>query len=148
MNRFSPKLWLTVIALALLVGLLAPPVGASGRQLRVQLDEPFAVGGEYFMGGELTLRELREFNPVSTLTELRVDGRSLGVVLARSQADGPAATRDEVIFERSSRGHLVLASVAVKGEPVRKLYRLGQGEGAGQWHALSARRPTMVAALK
>jgi hypothetical protein len=149
MQTNSPKLWLLVFALAVLAGLLAPPVPAAGQQVSVRVNEPFEVGGQYFMSGELSLREVREYSPVATLTEVRVDGHSLGVVLARNQADQTnAATRNEVIFERSERGHLVLASVALRGEPVRLLYRLGNGDNAGQWVALSHRQPGLRASMQ
>ena len=56
------------------------------------------------------------------------------------------ATRDEVIFERAEDGRLVLASIALAGEPVRRLYRLEVGDSVGTWQAVSEPRPALIAA--
>jgi len=146
--KLRKDLWLLVLTLAVLAGLFAPPVPAAGPRLVVQVDEPFEVDGQLFKAGQLTLRQLREYSPVATLHEVRVDGRSLGFVLARDQADRGLATRDEVIFERSERGHLTLAAVALQGHPVRRLYRLGEGEHSGTWQAVSQPRPALLASAK
>ena len=146
--RLRKELWLSVLTLAVLAGLFAPPVPAAGQRLVVRVNEPFEVDGQLCKAGQLTLRELRDYNPVATLHEVRVDGRSLGFVLARDQANRDIATRDEVIFERSERGHLILAFVAVQGHPVRRLYRLGDGENSGTWQAVSRPRPALLASAK
>lgn len=146
--RLRKELWLLVLTLAVLAGLFAPPVPAAGQRLVVQIDEPFEVNGRLFESGQLTLRELREYSPVATLHEIRVDGRSLGFVLARDQATRGIATRDEVIFDRSERGHLVLASVALQGHPVRRLFRLGEGEDSGTWQAVSQPQSALLASAK
>jgi hypothetical protein len=146
--KLRKGLWLLVVALVVLVGFLAPSVPAAGQKLVVRVSEPFEVSGQLYPAGELSLRELQAYSPVATLNEIRVDGKSLGVVLARDQANPARATRDEVIFERSERGHLVLASVALKGHPVRKLYRLGQGDDSGTWQAVSQPQPAMLASAK
>jgi len=140
--------WMWVLGLALLAGLLAPPTPAAGPRLVVQVDEPFEVNGQLYSAGQLSLRELSEYSPVSTLNEIRVDGRSLGMVLARDEANPTKATRDFLIFERSRRGHLVLASIALKGHPVRRLYRLGEGDMAGTWQAVSQPGPTLLASAR
>jgi hypothetical protein len=146
--KLRKELWLLVLTLAVLAGLFAPPVPAGGHRLVARVDEPFEVNGQLFQAGTLTLRELREYSPVATLHEIRVDGRSLGFVLARDQANRSIATRDELIFDRSERGHLVLASVALAGHPVRRLYRLGDGEHSGTWQAVSQPRSALLASAK
>ncbi len=115
------ELWLTVLALALLAGLLAPDALAEGRRLVVQMEEPFEVSGQLYAAGELSLCEVRAFSPVATLHQVRVDGQSLGILMARDDGRLALAQRDEVIFERSGAGHLVLTSVSLTGEPVRRL---------------------------
>jgi len=139
LERQSHALWLVAIVLAVLAGLLAPAAEASGRRLSVQLDEPFQIGENMFTRGHVSLREVRALNPVTRLTEVRVNGRSLGVMLARDLPSQPSSHTDLLIFERSERGHLVLASVAVKGEPVRRLLTFDQDEPAG---------PALVASVK
>lgn len=146
--KLRKELWLSVLTLAVLAALFAPPVPAAGQRLVVRIDEPFEIDGQLFEAGRLSLRELREYSPVATLHEVRVDGRSLGFMLARDQTDRGVATRDEVIFDRSESGHLVLASVALQGHPVRRLYRLGDGENSGTWQAVSQPRPTLLASAK
>ncbi len=126
------ELWLTVIALALLAGLLAPDALAEGRRLVVRMDVPFEVSGELYAPGELSLREVRAFSPISTLHEIRIDGQSLGILIARNDGNPPLAKRDEVIFTRSATGHLVLTSVALRGEPVRRLFQIGKSAPAVQ----------------
>ena len=119
------ELWLMVLALALLAGLLAPDALAEGRRLVVQMEEPFEVSGQLFAGGELSLCEVRAFSPVATLHEVRINGQSLGILMAQDDGRPLVAQRDEVIFERSRDGHLVLTSVALTGEPVRLLFDIG-----------------------
>ena len=148
LRQHSYNLWLVALALAVVAGLFAPPAAASGRRLSVQVDEPFVIGGQHFAAGELTLREVRDFNPTATLTEVRVDGRSLGVMLAKAQTGPTSTRRDEVIFERSRNGQLVLASLAHKGEPVRRLYTLGHVDSPRQWQAIARQQPTLVASVK
>jgi len=148
MLKFPKTLWLMVIALAVLAGLLAPPVPAASPRLVVHLNEPFEVNGHVYQSGKLSLRQVREYSPIATLNEIRVDGHSLGVVLARDHGATTPAVRDELIFERNVNGRLVLASLALKGEPVRKLYTLGAGDDAGPWQAMSQPRPTMIASTK
>ncbi len=124
--KMRKELWLMVLALALLAGLLAPDAFAEGRRLVVQMEEPFEVSGQLYAGGELSLCEVRAFSPVATLHEVRIDGQSLGVLVARDDGGPLVAQRDEVIFERSRAGHLVLTSVALTGEPVRRLFDIGK----------------------
>ena len=130
--KMRKELLLMVLALALLAGLLAPDALAEGRRLVVQMEEPFEVSGQLYAGGELSVCEVRAFSPVATLHEVRVDGRSLGVLMARNDGAPQVAQRDEVIFRRSSDGHLVLTSVALAGEPVRRLFDIGKNPPKAQ----------------
>ena len=123
--KIRKELWLMVLALALLAGFLAPDAFAEGRRLVVQMQEPFEVSGQLYSAGELSLCEVRAFNPVATLHEVRVDGQSLGILMARADGSLLLAQRDEVIFARNRAGHLVLTSVALSGEPVRRLFNIG-----------------------
>ena len=129
--RIRKTHWLLVIGLAAVAGLLAP-AQAENRRLVVQMNEPFECGGQLFAAGELSLREVQSFSPVANLNEIRVDGQSLGVVVARVISGSSVSTRDELHFVRSKDGHLVLASVAVQGEPVRRLQAIGKTFDARQ----------------
>lgn len=146
--RLHKGLWLLVLTLAVLAGVFAPPVQAAGPRWVARVDEPFEVGGQVFPPGELSLREVNTYSPVATLNEVRVDGRSLGFVLARCEKSAPLATRNELIFQRSEQGHLVLAFVALRGQEVRQVYYLGEGENAGTWQAAAQSRPLWLAFAK
>jgi len=148
MERYTYRLWLIVIALVLLVGFVAPPLPASERVVTARIDEPFEYDGQVYPSGKLSVRQLGEFNPVATLNEIRVEGRSLGVALARAETHGPTATRNEMIFERNARGRLVLVSVALAGEPVRKLYRPGPHVEVTPWTVAATTGTTTMAALE
>ena len=154
LKQQSHKLWLVALALAVVAGMLATPASASDRRLSVQVDEPFEIGGQLFAAGKLSLREVRELNPITVLTEVRVDGRSLGVMLAKQQSGPSSAQRDLVIFERSRHGHLVLASLALKGEPVRRLTTFGPSGHSEQLQEIASSsvkpsvKPTLVAAVQ
>ena len=124
--KMRKELWLTVLALALLAGLLAPDAFAEGRRLVVQMQEPFEVSGQLYPAGELSLCEVRAFSPVATFHEVRVDGQSLGILVARDDGSPLMSQRDEVIFARNRAGHLVLTSVALTGEPIRRLFDVGK----------------------
>ena len=145
MFKMNKATWLLVVALAVVAGLLAPAVHAAGPRLVVQVDESFQVNCDIYQPGELSLRAVRKFSPVATLNEIRVDGKSLGLMLAMEPASATVATQNEVTFERSSSGLLVLASVAVEGEPVRRLERLDCSNGTGRLQAPS-KRPTSLQA--
>jgi len=47
-------------------------------------------------------------------------------LMAQEDAGPLVAQRDEFIFERSRAGHLVLTSVALTGEPIRRLFEVGK----------------------
>jgi hypothetical protein len=146
--RLNKGLWLLVVTLAVLAGALAPPVQAEGPRWVARIDEPFEVGGQIFPPGELSLRQVLTYSPVATLNEVRVDGRSLGFVLARCEASAAPAIRNELIFQRSESGHLVLAFVALRGQEVRQVYHLGEGEHAGTWQAAAQSRPLWLASAR
>ena len=94
-------------ALILVAAFSAPPIPAAGRLVSARVSEPFEVAGQMFEPGQLTLHQVQSLSPVATLNEVRVAGRSLGIIVAREENGSAAATRNEVIFERSPRGRLV-----------------------------------------
>jgi hypothetical protein len=118
------KLWLVALAAAVVAGLTAPAVPAASPRLVANVHESFEVNGDVFDAGRLSVRTVKDFNPIATLNEVRVDGKSLGVVLAQVDPEAAVSNRNELIFERSRDGVLVLTSIALKGEPVRKVQPL------------------------
>ena len=117
MTRPNRKLWWTVVVLAALAALFAPPAVA-GDRLVAHLDEPFEIAGETFDGGTLSVRPVHIYSPVATLNEVCVDQRCLGLMVARERVAEPA-TRDELIFTRAASGVLVLRGLALAGQPER-----------------------------
>lgn len=109
-------LWVAIVLLALLVVCFAPPAAAASERLVVELREPFQVNGRLFPAGVLGLRQLRNYSPVGTVHDVRVDGSSVGMMLARETAE--RASHDELIFTRSREGNLVLVGMALEGQPI------------------------------
>ena len=132
MVRLKKNLWMTVFALAALAAFFAP-VADAGARLVAQLDEPFEINGTVYPAGKLSLERVRVVNPISTLNEIRVDGRTVGLYLARDRPDATTALRDELIFARRSDGRLVLDSVAFAGQPIRVLSDYHQDTGVPVW---------------
>ena len=125
MVRVTKKLWMIVLALAALAAVLSPATEAAGKRLVVDMEQPFEVLGQRYESGQLELREVRTYSPVATLNEIRVNGRSVGIFFGL-EGSTVEATRDELIFARSSDGVLVLESVAFSGERTRQIQTIGQ----------------------
>ena len=148
MSAMPKGMTTTACVLILLAGFSAPPAPAAGRLVSACISEPFEVSGQMFEAGKLTLHEVQSLSPVATLNEVRVAGRSLGMMLAREDPDSAASARSEVIFERSPRGHLVLAALALEGQPVKRLYALTGGETANPEPAAAPAHGTLVASAQ
>ena len=121
MPQPKKQFWMIVFALALLVVVFAPSAEAGGHKLVVTMDEPFEVNGQLYPGGKLSVRHVGSYSPVATFNEIRIDGRSLGVVVAQQTKDTRISADDALIFNRGGHGHLVLHAVALRGEPTREL---------------------------
>jgi len=136
MFQVSKRSWLITAGLVLGAAALAPKSFAGGPRLVAQIDEPFEVNGQLFPAGKLSLREVSSYTPVSTLNELQVDGRCLGMVLAQEIEGSLDASDDQMIFERrGADGHLVLVSMALRGQPTRRLHSLSERAGRAPWVA-------------
>jgi hypothetical protein len=121
-------LWWTVAILIAIAAAFAP--ADAGHRLVVHLDQPFEVAGEAFAGGTLSVRAVQTYSPVSTLDEVCVDGRCIGLLLSRPLATGPAAN-DALVFTRAASGVLVLRGLTLAGEPERELAQLAPSPVAG-----------------
>lgn len=119
MFRFGRGLWRSLAATAAAVVCLSPAATASSERLVAQIDEPFEVAGQLYPAGQLSLKAVTALSPVATLNEVRIDGRSLGLMLAQESGGPAASSRDELTFRRAASGHLVLESFAIKGQPTR-----------------------------
>jgi hypothetical protein len=115
------ELWAVVVALTAIVVCFTPDARAGSDRLVAQIGEAYEVNGQIFPPGELSLKTIRDVSPVATLNEIRVNGRSLGMLLGQQLPSAATELRDGLIFRRAAEGHLVLEAVAFEGEPLRML---------------------------
>jgi hypothetical protein len=110
------------MAATILAGLatLATSQAFAGDRLIVHLDRPFEVAGETFQSGEISVRRVHTYSPVSTLEEVCVDRHCVGLLVSR-QLGTYRATRDALIFTRAEGGLLVLRGITRTGEAERDL---------------------------
>ena len=150
MFKIKKELWAVVVALTAVVVCLTPDSSAESHRLVAQVEEAYEVNGTIYPPGELSLKTVRDVSPVATLNEIRVDGRSLGVLLARQAPGESTENHDGLVFRRSAEGHLVLEAVAFAGEPLRLLYDYRSDcAPRAQWCAQSPQDPAvMVAATR
>jgi hypothetical protein len=134
MFKIRKELWAVVIALTAVVVCFTPDASAESDRLVAHVAEAYEVNGKVFPAGELSLKAIRDVSPVATLNEIRVNGQSVGMLLAQ-QVKGEATEHyDGLVFRRAAEGHLVLEAVAFEGEPLRML--LGYSADCGpkaQW---------------
>ncbi|MCP3981728.1 MAG: hypothetical protein GY716_20700 [bacterium] len=143
MPKAKKVLWMIVGALVLVAAGMAPQSFAAGDRVVAHLDTPFVINGESFDSGTISLREIEDFTPVSTLNEVYVDGRCLGIVMALVREGEAVSTRDELHFIRNADGSLVLEGISRRGEPARDLYQYREDTAGGHWYEPAA---TLLAA--
>jgi hypothetical protein len=137
------RLTLSVLAFAFfsvaLAFLAAPEAGAASHRVVAWLDEPFEINGQVYPGGQLAVRQLRSYNPSSTLVEVWVDSHRLGVLLAAETSAGERSDESSLIFERDRRGHLVLVGFAYRGLGQHEFFQFRVDARGGHWLAPSER---------
>lgn len=107
--------WMIVLSLVALAAFFAPEAEAAGYRLVAQMDEPFVVNGELQPAGEVVVKRIGTYSPATTLNEIRIDGQTIGYVLAQSEDRAPAAA-SELLFVRDGAGRLVLTGLNVSGD--------------------------------
>ena len=139
---------LIVCALTLLTVVFAPATPAAEHRLKVYVEESFEVNGAVYESGWLTLRQIGSYNPTSTINEIWVGRKCLGVLLAVEMPGEPSSTSDSLIFSRDAEGGLVLVGVGLRDEPARHLYRYDENS---RWMAphqpAKESHPAVAAAL-
>ena len=105
-GRWTRLSWL-ILGLVLIAALAAPEIAAADRTVSETLEEPFEVNGEVFRSGELTVRKLSSYNPATTLNEVWVDTRCLGVMLADASAESVPGTADRLVLLGGHRAQLI-----------------------------------------
>jgi hypothetical protein len=117
------RAWYGPLFLVLAVASFCPPSFAGGGRLVAEVGEPFLVGAETVPPGTLSVRHVNRLSPVSSLDEVWVDDRCLGVLLAsRSRSEGGKAP-DSLVFTRNAQGRLVLAGYYLRSGRNTDLYR-------------------------
>ena len=150
MFKIRKELWAVVVALTAIVVCFTPDARAESDRLVAHIGEAYEVNGQVFPPGELSVKTIRDVSPVATLNEIRVNGRSLGMLLAQQVPNEVAELHDGLVFRRAAEGHLVLEAVAFEGEPLRMLfdYRSDCGPKA-QWCAPAVKdRAVLMAATR
>ena len=142
------KLSWWVGGLVLLAALAAPELAAGQHSVSATIQEPFEFNGEVFGPSAVTVREVSHYNPATTLNEIWVDNRCLGLMLADvSRSPSSRAADDRIIFERSAAGHLVLVGFAYHDQPAREFYGYETAATGGRWSSPSERTMKSVAVV-
>lgn len=142
--RWTKLSW-WVLGLALLAALAAPDLAAAGHAVTAVMDEPFEINGELFHGGAVTLREVSSYNPSTTLNEVWVGERCLGLMLANAVRDALPSSTDRIVFERSVAGQLVLVGFAYRDRTECAFYNFRTAADGGRWSAPAQRAASGVA---
>lgn len=122
----------------------------AGDRVSARVSEPVSINGQTFPAGLIQVNEIRDYSPGVTMNEIRVDGRSVGMILARAEAGNDAAQSASLIFTRDAAGTLVLDAVAMRNEPVRQLMAFRSVDGHGEWYMPGDEKPgdgTLVAGV-
>ncbi|NIM00012.1 MAG: hypothetical protein GTO30_15800 [Acidobacteria bacterium] len=128
------KLSWWVGVLVLLAALAAPELSAAQRSVSAEISESFEFNGEAFQPSKLTVREVSQYNPGTTLNEIWIDGRCWGLMLADvSRAAADPGSDDRILFERNAAGRLVLVGFAYHGEAAREFYGYDELATGGRW---------------
>jgi len=96
---------------------------AHGPRLVVRVDEPFEVRGRLYPPGSLTLRSVAQYNPAMVIDEVRVGTECIGLLMAEKGRGGRPYPHDAVIFERNTRGRLVLVGYVLRSPGNDNSYR-------------------------
>ena len=142
------KLSWWVGVLVLLAALAAPELAAGQHSVRATIPESFEFNGEVFGPGTVTIREVSQYNPKTTLNEIWVDGRCLGLMLADvSHAPGDSGTNDRILFERGATGDMVLVGFAYHDQPAHKFYGYETAATGGRWSSPPAHPAERIAVV-
>jgi hypothetical protein len=143
------KLSWWVGVLVLLAALAAPELSAAQHSVRATIPEAFEFNGEVFGPGTVAVREVSQYNPGTTLNEIWVDGRCLGLMLADvSRTAASLGSDDQILFERGPAGNLVLVGFAYRDRPVAEFYGYETATTGGRWSSPAERLTESVAVAR
>jgi len=121
--------------LALLATLAAPNVAAAQRTVVAMIQEPFEVNGQRYDAGAVAVRQVSHYNPATTLNEIWVEHRCLGLMMADASDTTGLGGDDRMIFQRNPSGQLVLVGFAYRNQPEREFYGYETAATGGRWSA-------------
>jgi len=134
--------------LVLLATLAAPELAAGQHSVSATIQESFEFNGELYGPGAVSVREVLDYNPATTLNEIWVGKRCLGLMLADiSRSPSSRGTGNRMIFERSVAGHLVLVGFAYRDQPAREFYGYETAATGGRWSPPAERTVERIAAV-
>lgn len=121
---------------------------AGGHRIQVDVAEPFEVDGVLYPSGTLSVEVIRDYNPSSTLNEIWLDDRCLGMVITRKGAvEYSRSSRDTVVFGRDPEGHLVLVGYDLHGAPGNHVFQYGKLAGKRKAPSIDPGDAVLVAAI-
>lgn len=132
--------------LVLVAALAAPELQAAERSVHANLDEPFLINGDVYDAGRVTLREVGDYNPRTTMNEVWVGETCLGLMLAERTSAPVTHSNDRLLFERDYNGTLMLVGFAYRGERTHEFYRYEAVANGGRWSQPMRRTPTVALA--
>lgn len=127
--------WLAMIAVSV-VATAASPALADGPRLIFDVRESFRVGTQVFPAGKLSVRNVTELTPVSTIQEVWVGADRVGFMIVRRGRSEAPVTESTAVFERRGDGPLVLIGYSLPGRRTGTFYRVARhGEFAAAYGA-------------
>ncbi len=123
-------------------------VGAAEPRLVVQVAWPFAINGTLYPPGTLTLRQVADYTPSSSLDEVWVGDECIGMVMTRLARTQRRATKSTAIFRRGEDGNLQLFGYTLASSGSGRTFVLsptGLRPGSGVFRAEG---PTSVQAAR
>jgi hypothetical protein len=121
MMKQSWKQLAWIVAGVTLIAMLSAPSFAGGnKRLTINMNESYEIVGTVYPAGKLTVRELNQYNPTTTLQEVWIGNECIGLLKATSMPETQKSTSNEFLFKRDKNGgQLALVGVAFKGETDR-----------------------------
>lgn len=117
-RKRSEALGTALIVLAVVGIVVAPAFGAGsvkGRCVGVRLEAPIVLpDGSVHPAGALRLCDAVAFSPVTTLHAMYVNGQPVGLMASHTRrSEGGGSIQPSVVFERDTRGRLILLGYVV-----------------------------------
>jgi len=97
-----------VLRLAIALAFTVSVAQAEEPVVRFDVPQPFRVGSHSYAAGTISVHAFRNYNPTTSLLEVRVNGECIGMIAARRDASSASPSRTEALFQRDADGTLVM----------------------------------------